>query len=188
MSRVPLPEFIPPELATLADKTPAGEGWLHEIKLDGYRTAGRLEAGKVRMLTRSGLDWTVRFRPIATTLAVLKIRAAYLDGEIAVLGEDGVTSFAALQDALSRGQAQRLTYHVFDLLHLDGRDLRGLPVIERKRVLAPLIAGLPANGPIRYSGHVQGQGPAFYKHACRLGLEGVVSKLTTSRHGAPRIG
>jgi bifunctional non-homologous end joining protein LigD len=110
MARAPLPEFIPPELATLTDKAPVGDGWLQEIKLDGYRTAARLEAGKVRMLTRSGLDWTARFRPIAATLAVPKIRAAYLDGEIAVLGADGVTSFAALQDALSRGGAERLTY------------------------------------------------------------------------------
>ena len=101
----PLPDFIPPQLATLTDTAPAGDDWIHEIKLDGYRTAARLEAGKVRMLTRSGLDWTARFRPIAAALAVPKIRAAYLDGEIAVLGEDGVTSFAALQDALSRGQA-----------------------------------------------------------------------------------
>ncbi len=97
---------LPPELATLTDKAPAGDDWIHEIKLDGYRTAARIEAGKVRMLTRSGLDWTARFRPIAAALAVPKIRAAYLDGEIAVLGEDGVTSFAALQDALSRGQAR----------------------------------------------------------------------------------
>ena len=132
-----LPEFIPPELATLTDKAPAGDGWIHEIKLDGHRTAARLEAGKVRMLTRSGLDWTARFGPIAATLALPNIRAAYLDGEVAVLGEDGVTSFAALQDALSRGQALRLTYHVFDLLHLDGRDLTGLPLIERKALLAP---------------------------------------------------
>ena len=142
-----LPDFIPPELATLTDKAPAGDAWLHEIKLDGYRTAARLEAGKVRMLTRSGLDWTARFRPIAAALAALKIRAAYLDGEIAVLGEDGVTSFAALQDALSRGQGERLTYHVFDLLHLDGRDLTGLPLIERKALLAPLIARLPKGRP-----------------------------------------
>ena len=146
-----LPEFIPPELATLMDKAPAGDDWIHEIKLDGYRTAARIEAGKVRMLTRSGLDWTARFRPIGEALAVPKIRAAYLDGEIAVLGDDGVTSFAALQDALSRGQGARLTYHVFDLLHLDGRDLTALPLIERKALLAPLIARLPTAGPVRYS-------------------------------------
>jgi bifunctional non-homologous end joining protein LigD len=182
----PLPNFIPPELATLTDKAPAGDGWLHEIKLDGYRTAARLEVGKVRMLTRSGLDWTARFRPIAAALAVPKIRAAYLDGEIAVLGEDGVTSFAALQDALSRGQAQRLTYHVFDLLHLDGRDLTGLPLVERKALLQPLLAGLPKGAPVRYSDHVLGQGPKFFAHACKLHLEGIVSKRAAATYRSRR--
>jgi bifunctional non-homologous end joining protein LigD len=182
----PLPEFIPPELATLTDKAPAGDGWVHEIKLDGYRTAARLEAGKVRMLTRSGLDWTARFRPIATALALPKIRAAYLDGEIAVMGEDGITSFAALQDALSRGQAQRLTYYVFDLLHLNGRDLTGLPLIERKALLAPLIARLPKGGPIRYSDHVQGQGPAFFAQACKHHLEGIVAKRAVAPYSSGR--
>jgi bifunctional non-homologous end joining protein LigD len=138
------------------------------------------------MLTRSGLDWTARFRPIAAALAVPKIRAAYLDGEIAVLGADGVTSFAALQDALSRGQAQRLTYHVFDLLHLDGRDLTSLPLIERKALLAPLLARLPKGGPVRYSDHARGQGPKFFARACKLHLEGIVSKLAASPYQSGR--
>jgi bifunctional non-homologous end joining protein LigD len=181
-----LPDFIPPELATLTDKAPTGDGWIHEIKLDGYRTAARLEAGKARMLTRSGLDWTARFRPIAAALVDLKARAAYLDGEIAVLGEDGVTSFAALQDALSRGQAQRLTYHVFDLLHLDGRDLRALPLIERKALLELLLARLPKGSPVRYSNHVEGQCPAFFAQACKLHLEGIVSKRAAAAYRSRR--
>ena len=178
--------MIPPELATLKDKAPAGDDRIHEIKLDGYRTAARIEAGRVRMLTRSGLDWTTRFRPIAAALAIPKIRAAYLDGEIAVLGADGVTSFAALQDALSRGQGARLTYHVFDLLHLNGRDLTGLPLIERKALLAPLIAPLPKGGPVRYSDHVRDQGPKFFAQACKLHLEGIVSKLANSPYRSGR--
>ncbi len=186
MARVPLPEFIPPQLATVTDEAPAGDGWIHEIKLDGYRTAARLEAGKVLMLTRSGLGWTARFRPIATVLALPKIRAAYLDGEIAVMGEGGVTSFAALHDVVSRGQAQRLTYHAFDLLHLDGRDLTGLPLIERKALLAPLIARLPPGGPVRYSDHVRGQGPRFFAHACKLHLEGIVSKRAAAPYRSRR--
>ena len=137
------------------------------------------------MLTRSGLDWTARFRPIAAALAGL-IRAAYLDGEIAVLGEDGVTSFAALQDALSRGQAERLTYHVFDLLHLDGRDLTGLPLIERKALLAPLLARLPKESPVRYSDNVQGQGPAFFAQACKHHLEGIVAKRAAAPYRSRR--
>jgi bifunctional non-homologous end joining protein LigD len=181
-----LPEFVSPQLATLTDKAPAGDGWLHEIKLDGYRTAARLEAGKVRMLTRSGLDWTARFRPIAAALAGLKARAAYLDGEIAVLGEGGVTSFAALQDALSRGQAERLTYHVFNLLHLDGRDLTALRLIERKALLAPLLARLPKGSSVRYSDHVAGQGPAFFAQACKHQLEGIVSKRAAAPYRSRR--
>jgi bifunctional non-homologous end joining protein LigD len=180
------PEFISPELAKLVDQAPAGDDWIHDIKLDGYRTPAHIESGKVRMLTRSGLDWCARFRPIAAALEVSKIRAAYLDGGIAVLGEDGVTSFAALQDALSRGQAERLTYHVFDLLHLDGRDLTGLPVVERKQLLAPLIQRLPAGGPVRYSEHVQSQGPAFFPQACKLHLEGIVSKRAAAPYRSRR--
>jgi bifunctional non-homologous end joining protein LigD len=109
MALAPLPDFIAPQLATLVDQPPAGEQWRHDIKLGGYRTAARIEAGRVRMLTRSGLDWTARFRPMGEALTALQARAPYLDGEIAVLGADGVTSFTALQGALSRGQAKRLT-------------------------------------------------------------------------------
>ena len=98
----PFPEFIPPQLAQLVDSAPEGDAWLHEVKIDGYRVAARIAGGKVRMFTRRASDWTARFRPIATALAGLPARAAYLDGEVAVVGEDGVTSFASLQDALSR--------------------------------------------------------------------------------------
>ena len=134
-----LPAFIAPELATLMGKPPEGEGWLHEIKLDGYRTAARLDHGEVRLMTRTGLDWTARFRPIAAALAGLPVTTAYLDGEIAVLGPDGVTSFAALQDALSKGRSGELVYFVFDLLHLDGLDLSPLPLLERKAAVQKLL-------------------------------------------------
>src|SRR5262245_6394879 len=97
----PLPEFIRPELATLVDEAPDGPEWLNELKIDGYRTVARIEAGNVQMLTRTGLDWTARFKPIAAALAKLRVRSALLDGEVAVLDPSGVSSFAALQDALS---------------------------------------------------------------------------------------
>ncbi len=181
-----LPDFIPPELTTLADKAPDGDRWLHEIKLDGYRAAARIEGGKVRLLTRTGLDWTARFRPIAAALAALPVKTAYLDGEVAIVGPDGVTSFAALQDALSKGGSADLVYFVFDLLHLDGLDLRPLPLIERKGTLKKLLGRRGKAGHIRYSDHVQGQGEAFYAHACRLGLEGIVSKLATSPYRSRR--
>ena len=146
------PSFVAPQLARLARYAPAGEKWLHEIKIDGYRTGARIAGGSVSMLTRTGLDWTKRFLPIAWALAELPVRSAYFDGEIAVLGENGVSSFAALQDALSRGDSKRFVYFVFDLLFLDGRDLRELPLLERKTELAQLIKRRGRKGgPIRYS-------------------------------------
>src|SRR5215813_11125070 len=100
----------------------------------------------VRLLTRTGLDWTARFKPIAAVLAKLRVKTAYLDGEAAVLDANGVSSFAALQDALSRGQGTKLSYHIFDLLHLDGHDLTGLALLKRKEVLAGLLERLPKGG------------------------------------------
>ena len=146
--RAALPDFIPPELATLVDKAPDGDRSLHEIKFDGYRTAGHVRSGRVRMLTRKGLEWTVRFHPIADALGGLKALNAYLDGEIAVVGEDGVTSFAELQAVLSDGPASRLVYYAFDLLHLDRRDLMPLPLMQRKEALQTLLAGLQEIGRI----------------------------------------
>jgi bifunctional non-homologous end joining protein LigD len=182
-----LPAFIAPELATLVGKPPEGEGWLHEIKLDGYRTAARIDHGEVRLMTRTGLDWTARFQPIATALAGLPVTTAYLDGEIAVLGPDGVTSFAALQDALSKGRSGELVYFVFDLLHLDGLDLSPLPLLERKAAVQKLLSRRRGGArPVRFSDHVEGQGEAFYAHACRLGLEGVVSKLASAPYRSRR--
>jgi bifunctional non-homologous end joining protein LigD len=175
-----LPDFVPPQLATLVDKAPTGDAWLHEIKLDGYRTAARIESGTVRMLTRKGLDWTARFGPIARALAALSVKTAYLDGEVVVVRPDGVSSFADLQEALSPGQAGRLTHFVFDLLHLDGHDLARLPVLQRKQALESMMAELPAEGSVRYSEHVIGQGPEFCRHACELRLEDIASKLANA--------
>jgi bifunctional non-homologous end joining protein LigD len=95
------PRFIPPQLATLVDRAPAGDGWLHEIKSDGYRRGARLDAGRAAMLTRSGLDWSAKFAPIAAAAAKLRARSAYIDGEMVVLDEDGISDFGALQEALS---------------------------------------------------------------------------------------
>jgi bifunctional non-homologous end joining protein LigD len=176
-----LPDFIAPALATLVDCAPTGDEWLHEIKFDGYRTALRLDKGMPRMLTRSGLDWTTRFWPIAATATTLRARVAYIDGEVTVLDDMGVSDLGGLQEALSEGRAERLVYYAFDLLHLDGRNLMGLPLVGRKARLEKLMAGLRTGGPIRYSEHVLGHGPELFRGACEDGLEGILSK----RAGTP---
>ena len=132
----PLPKFIPPQLASASELPPTGKDWLHELKLDGYRMQARVENGKVQLLTRSGLDWTHRMRSLATALAELPAKTALLDGEVIVLDERGISSFAALQAAFQEGAKHALHYYVFDLLHLDGHSLRTLPLTERKDLLA----------------------------------------------------
>ncbi len=119
------PSFVPPSLATLHSDAPRGAEWLHEIKYDGYRIQARLDHGKVRLLTRKNLDWTHRFKPIAAAVAALPAETALLDGELVVEDDKGVSSFSLLQTDLKDGRGDRFVYYVFDLLHLDGRDLTG---------------------------------------------------------------
>ena len=126
---------MPPSLATLRTTAPSGAGWVHEIKFDGYRIQARLDRGKVRLLTRKGLDWTSKFPNVAAAVAELPARTALIDGEVVILDAGGVSSFSGLQAALKAGERDRFLYYVFDLLHLDGRDLTGLPLIERKAEL-----------------------------------------------------
>jgi bifunctional non-homologous end joining protein LigD len=170
-----LPEFVPPSLATLREKAPSEPGWLHEIKFDGYRIQARIDRGRVALLTRKGLDWTDKFPNVAAAAAKLGARSALIDGEIVVEDERGVASFSGLQAALKAGEANSFIYYVFDLLHLDGRDLTALPLIERKQQLKRLI-GEKAEGPMRYSEHFDEAGPLVLRHACEMGLEGIVSK------------
>ncbi len=170
-ARVGLPDFVEPQLATLVASVPDDERWLHEVKYDGYRLQARIDRGAVTLRTRRGLDWTDRFPSVAAALAKLRVETALLDGEVAVTAPDGVTHFQLLQNADARS---RLTYYVFDLLHLDGRDLTRLPLEQRKRELAALVP--KGRGVVRFSDHVTGDGPAFHEAACRKGLEGVISK------------
>jgi bifunctional non-homologous end joining protein LigD len=175
-----LPDFVPPELATLVDKPPASTGWVHELKLDGYRIFARIERGKCRLLTRRGLDWTHKFAALGDALTKLPARTAALDGEICVLDEEGVSDFGALQDALSRGRTEEVVLFAFDLLHQDGVDLRRLPLIERKARLKDLLerSGIgPESRPgIIYSEHFTTEGHLFFQSACQMALEGIVSK------------
>ena len=169
----PASRFHRPQLATLVQRPPEGDAWLHEIKIDGYRVGARIERGKVRMLTRHGNDWTPRFRPIAAILAGLPVKAAYLDGEIAVLSTQGISDFGALQEALGRhGGSREMAYVLFDILHLDGRDLRPLPLVKRKTILEKVVAQLPVRSPVQFSSEVTGQGAKFFKLACRAAWRG----------------
>ena len=181
----PLPDFVPPSLATLRTKAPSGAGWVHEIKFDGYRIQARLDRGKVRLLTRKGLDWTGKFPNVAAAVAELSARTALIDGEVVILDAGGVSSFSGLQAALKAGERDRFLYYVFDLLHLDGRDLTGVPLIERKAELGRLV-GKAQQGTIRYSDDFEASGPTMLQHACGLGLEGIVSKRTDAPYRTGR--
>uniref|UniRef100_A0A7V4XUE0 DNA ligase (ATP) n=1 Tax=Acidobacterium capsulatum TaxID=33075 RepID=A0A7V4XUE0_9BACT len=175
-----LPRFVPPQLATLVSEPGAGENRVYEIKLDGYRIQARVDKKAdppVQLLTRTGLDWTRRMRPRVDALLQLPVRAALLDGELVVLDEKGTTSFAKLQAALKDGSRHALTYFAFDLLHLDGHNLRGEPLLIRKKMLSHLLQDAAAGSAVRLSEHVKGNGAEIFQKACELGAEGVVSKL-----------
>lgn len=180
----PMPGSLSPQLATLVDSAPAGDDWLHEVKLDGYRLLAKLTNGKVQLLTRNGKDWTHRFAELAEVLAGVPVDNALLDGEIVYFESDGSTSFRKLQDSLGSagrpGISQRLVYQVFDLLYLQGHDLRPAPLLQRKQALAKLLDAVDGNGLVRYCDHLRGQGPGFFEQACDLGLEGIVSKKADS--------
>src|SRR5256714_13743935 len=136
-----LPDWIPPQLTQLVDAAPEGDDWLHEIKFDGYRMQARLDRGAVKLLSRTGLDWTHKYSPIAAAVSALGARQAYLDGELCGVFPDGITSFHMIQAASDAGNPAGQVFFIFDLLHRDGEDVAALPLIERKARLADLLAG-----------------------------------------------
>lgn len=173
--QAPMPDFIEPALATLKPAPPAGEKWLHEVKFDGYRLQARLDGRDARLLTRSGLDWTDRFGPdIPDALRALAADQAIIDGELVVESGAGASDFPALQADLSAGRKDRFVFYAFDLMHLNGYDLRDVPLIARKGLLEDLVATAP--GRVRYSSHFGETGAMVLRHACRLSLEGIISK------------
>lgn len=170
----PLPKYRA-QLATLVDDAPSGERWVHELEYDGYRIGCTIDKGTVRLESPRGNDWTARFPEIVAAAKKLRVERALLDGEVAVVLPDGRTSFQALQNAFSGASRRELTYFVFDCLHLDGRNLAELPLVERKTVCEKLIRRLEGNT-IRYSAHFELDGPRVFERACELGAEGIVSK------------
>ena len=169
-----MPGFIEPCLATLRDKAPGGERWIHEIKYDGYRLQLRKDEGDIRFLTRRGLDWTSRFESLVVAAWHIPVRKLVLDGELVVQSESGLTDYGALIADLGEGRSDRFIFFAFDILQLEGRSLRACPQIGRKQVLAALLDG--QRGPIRFSPHTEGDGEALFEQACALGAEGLVSK------------
>jgi DNA ligase D-like protein (predicted ligase) len=169
-----LPKWIKPQLTRLVDEAPAGTDWLHEIKYDGYRMHARLDHGKVQLLTRTGLDWSNRYLFTLSAIRSLPVKTAYIDGELCALRADGAPSFGLLQAAMDQGRTNSLVFFAFDLLYLDGKSTAALPLIERKQRLHPLFA--QAAPGLHFTDHVVGNGPGVRKHACEMGLEGVISK------------
>jgi ATP-dependent DNA ligase len=137
---LPLPGWIPPQLCQPVEKAPSGPRWLHEIKLDGYRMAVRLDHGRAQLLTRTGLDWSDKYPSLVAALARVKAQPAYIDGELCGVDDAGLPSFAQTQAATDGERGVQLVYYAFDLLHLDGQEVSGLPLIERKALLEPLVA------------------------------------------------
>lgn len=183
-ARGTMPRTQPLALATVAEAPPDGDGWLHEIKHDGYRIVARLDEGEVRLVSRNGKDWTKEFPQVARAVGRLPAGTALLDGEVAAVLPGGATSFEALQRRADN--AAPLFYFVFDLVHLDGWNLHAVPLAERKEVLRRLLEGAPET--LRYSDHVRGQGPAFWEQVRQAGLEGVISKRADAPYRAGRGG
>jgi len=186
----PMPDRVEPCLALLASKPPAGDEWAFEVKWDGYRLAVHIERGKVRILTRGGHDWTTRFPTIAHDALELGLDSAILDGEAVVLDEQGASDFGALQRALGgrggKSSAAGALLYAFDLLYLNGRDLRALPMVERRAMLAELIC--KQHSSIRLSEDVDADGAAFVKLACQMGLEGIIAKRRDAPYRSGRGG
>lgn len=175
------------QLASPSAAPPKGTGWLHEIKFDGYRTLAFCHRDGVKLITRGGLDWTKRYGDLPAAIAGLPCTEAVIDGEIVVLDDKGISRFAALQEALSTDARSRLVYCAFDLLFLDGWDLRASPLVRRKALLAELLAGhIGSRSAIQFSDHVEGDGAALYDKTSELGLEGIVSKRADAPYHAGR--
>ena len=186
--KAPMPEFLPPQLATLVSEPPAGDEWLHELKFDGYRMLCHLSRGKARFLSRNGKDWTEKFPNLLEALKMFPAATAILDGEIVILDREGRSSFQKLQQAM-KSSSSPFIFEIFDLVYLDGFNITRTPLRERKALLQELLASDKLKGTrrqLRYSDHVEGNGPQFFKQACEHGIEGIVSKLADSAYESTR--
>jgi bifunctional non-homologous end joining protein LigD len=184
--KAPLPKFIAPQLATLVKEPPSGKGWFHELKFDGYRMLCRINRGKAEFWSRNGKDWTEKFLALAEVLKSLPVKSAILDGEIVVVDTQGRSSFQKLQRAMGKSVTTGFVFEAFDLVYLDGFDLTKTPLRQRKELLKDVCKSSTSGGLLRYSEHFEGNGDAFFKHACEYGIEGVVSKRADSLYASTR--
>ena len=170
--KIPLPlGFIPPCLPSPSQKPPSGSAWVHEIKHDGYRLIARRDGGRVRLYTRRGYDWSGKYLRIVEALRSLRVRSIIVDGEAVWAGEDGKSDFDKLH---SRAHDQQVFLYAFDLLELNGEDYRNHPLEKRKAKLEKLLARTRQG--MRFSEHLDEDGETIFQHACKMGLEGIVSK------------
>lgn len=183
--RAKIPARIALELPTSRAHPMDGPGWLNEIHFDGIRTLCRIEKGTARLSAMKERVWTDRFPELAADLAALPAKSAWLDGVIVALGPDGMSDLAALRDSLREGRTGQLTYCVFDLLYLDGYELRSAALADRKRLLADVLAGHAA-GRVQYVEHIEGSGDEFYEQCCHMGLEGILCRRSDRPYRAGR--
>jgi bifunctional non-homologous end joining protein LigD len=169
-----MPGFVEPCDPSLHERAPTGEGWVYEIKTDGYRAQVHIRNRRVTIYSRTGYDWTEQFGPIAKAALKLKVREAIIDGEATVLGNTGLPDFQALRRELGNRKSSRLLLHAFDLLYLNGRDLRRAPLVERKQALKRLLEGAPHS--LAYVDFLEADGTRVFEQACRMGIEGIVAK------------
>lgn len=179
--KAPFPGFVEPALASSIEKVPSGARWIHEIKFDGYRVQVQLANEAVRVFTRRGHDWTNRFKKVADDAWHIKAGSAIVDGEIVVPAADGTTDFSVLQNEL-KGKSTSIVLVAFDLLYLNGRDLRKLPLFQRKTELKKIIDGTE----IQFSESFELEGADIFAHACKIGLESIVSKVRDSAYASGR--
>jgi bifunctional non-homologous end joining protein LigD len=184
----PSPKSALKAMPRLPEKVPDSRAWSYEIKFDGYRIQARLAGGEVVLKTRTGLDWTDKFPTIAGACGQLASHDVILDGEIVSANERGISDFSGLQDDLKSGRYDRMVYYVFDLLYLDGANLTSEPLSARRKALETLIRKLPKRGVIRFSESFEDGGPALLERACKMGLEGILSKLRDAPYHSGRSG
>jgi bifunctional non-homologous end joining protein LigD len=181
-----MPDFVSPQLATLVGEPPEGEEWLHELKFDGYRMICHLSRGRVHFWSRNQKDWTEKFPNLVSAIKTFPATHAILDGEVVIVDKAGRSSFQDLQQSMRKSSTAAFLFQIFDLLYLDGYDLTGATLVQRKELLEELLASIKGKTPLRYSEHVEGSGQEFFKQACEYRIEGIISKLADSTYQSTR--